>query len=94
MPSGRGRSPIWRRRPLGGITGGIYPTSAPGEVRHLLQYGGAALIVVEDQEHLQDARGARCDFRNLRRCRLEEFPPADTGITSIEHYAQETDPQY
>src|SRR5882724_13066691 len=37
---------------LGAITYGIYPTSAPGEVRHLLQHGGAALIVVEDQEHL------------------------------------------
>jgi long-chain acyl-CoA synthetase len=37
---------------LGSITYGIYPTSAPGEVRHLLQHGGAALIVVEDQEHL------------------------------------------
>src|SRR5881296_3306394 len=38
---------------LGAITYGIYPTSAPGEARHLLQYGGAALIVVEDQEHLE-----------------------------------------
>jgi long-chain acyl-CoA synthetase len=37
---------------LGAITYGIYPTSAPGEVRHLLQHGGAALIVAEDQEHL------------------------------------------
>ena len=37
---------------LGAITYGIYPTSAPGEVRHLLQHGGASLIVVEDQEHL------------------------------------------
>src|SRR5262245_16269150 len=37
---------------LGAITYGIYPTSAPGEVRHLLQHGAAALIVVEDQEHL------------------------------------------
>jgi long-chain acyl-CoA synthetase len=37
---------------LGAITFGVYPTSAPGEVRHLLQHGGASLIVVEDQEHL------------------------------------------
>jgi long-chain acyl-CoA synthetase len=37
---------------LGAITFGIYPTSAPGEVRHLLQHGGASLIVVGDQEHL------------------------------------------
>ena len=40
---------------LGAITYGIYPTSAPGEVRHLLQHGGASLIVVEDQEHLDKA---------------------------------------
>src|SRR5438034_6917425 len=37
---------------LGAITYGIYPTSAAGEVRHLLQHGGASLIVAEDQEHL------------------------------------------
>src|SRR5437867_5757033 len=37
---------------LGAITYGIYPTSAPGEVRHLLQHGGASLIVAEDQGHL------------------------------------------
>ena len=37
---------------LGAITYGIYPTNAPGEVRHLIQHGGASLIVVEDQEHL------------------------------------------
>src|SRR5437879_3563665 len=40
---------------LGAITYGIYPTSAPGEVRHLLQHGGASLIVAEDQEHLDKA---------------------------------------
>ena len=37
---------------LGAISYGIYPTSAPGEVRHLLQHGGASLILAEDQEHL------------------------------------------
>jgi long-chain acyl-CoA synthetase len=37
---------------VGAITYGIYPTSAPGEVRHLLQHGGASLILAEDQEHL------------------------------------------
>src|SRR5882724_10106018 len=37
---------------LGAITYGMYPTSAPGEVRRLLQHGGASLIVAEDQEHL------------------------------------------
>jgi long-chain acyl-CoA synthetase len=37
---------------LGAVTYGIYPTSAPAEVRYLLQHGGARVVVVEDQEHL------------------------------------------
>ena len=37
---------------LRGVSYGIYPTSAPGEVRYLLQHGGAGLVVAEDQEHL------------------------------------------
>ena len=37
---------------LGAVTYGIYPTSSPGEVRFLLQHGGARIVVVEDQEHL------------------------------------------
>jgi long-chain acyl-CoA synthetase len=37
---------------LGAVTYGIYPTSSPGEVRYLLQHGGARMVVVEDQEHL------------------------------------------
>jgi long-chain acyl-CoA synthetase len=37
---------------LGAVTYGIYPTSAPGEVRYLLEHGGAGVVIVEDQEHL------------------------------------------
>jgi len=37
---------------LGAVTYGIYPTSAPGEIRYLLQHGGAVLVIAEDQEHL------------------------------------------
>jgi long-chain acyl-CoA synthetase len=37
---------------LGAISYGVYPTSSPSEVRHLLQHGGATVVVVEDQEHL------------------------------------------
>lgn len=37
---------------LGAVTYGIYPTSAPAEVRYLLDHGGARVAVVEDQEHL------------------------------------------
>jgi long-chain acyl-CoA synthetase len=37
---------------LGAVTYGIYPTSAPAEVRFLLEHGAARVVVVEDQEHL------------------------------------------
>ena len=37
---------------LGAITYGIYPTSSPSEVRYLLQHGGARVVVLETQEHL------------------------------------------
>ena len=37
---------------LGAISYGVYPTSAPAEVRYLLQHGGAVAVIVETQEHL------------------------------------------
>jgi long-chain acyl-CoA synthetase len=37
---------------LGAVSYGIYPTSAPGEVRYLLEHGGACAVIVEHQEHL------------------------------------------
>jgi long-chain acyl-CoA synthetase len=37
---------------LGAVSYGIYPTSAAAEVRYLLDHGGARVVVVEDQEHL------------------------------------------
>ncbi|HEY7519664.1 MAG TPA: long-chain fatty acid--CoA ligase [Methylomirabilota bacterium] len=37
---------------LGAVTYGVYPTSAPAEVRYLLDHGGARVVIVEDQEHL------------------------------------------
>src|SRR5919108_4023048 len=37
---------------LGAVTYGIYPTSAAAEVRYLLDHGGARVVIVEDQEHL------------------------------------------
>jgi len=51
---------------LGAITYGIYPTSAPGEVRHLLQHGGASLIVAEDQEHLDKTLEVLDECPNVR----------------------------
>ncbi len=37
---------------LGAVSYGIYPTSAPGEVRYLLEHGGARVVIAEDQEHV------------------------------------------
>src|SRR5215470_13327678 len=51
---------------LGGITYGIYPTSAPGEVRHLLEHGGASLLVAEDQEHLDKTLEVLDQCPNIR----------------------------
>src|SRR2546426_7411955 len=51
---------------LGAISYGIYPTSAPGEVRHLLQHGGASLIIAEDQEHLDKTLEVLDECPNVR----------------------------
>src|SRR5207247_7703104 len=42
------------------------PTSAPGEVRHLLQHGGASLIIAEDQEHLDKTLEVLDECPNVR----------------------------
>jgi long-chain acyl-CoA synthetase len=36
----------------GGISVGIYPTNAPGEVAYQLEDSGASIFIAEDQEHL------------------------------------------
>src|SRR2546425_6399538 len=78
---------------LGAVTYGIYPTSAPGEVRYLLEHGGARVVVVEDQEHLDktlavldDCPGVRgvvvIDTRALfmyRRARADRFPDVEAA---------------
>src|SRR5215470_6390045 len=51
---------------LGAVTYGIYPTSAPGEVRSLLQHGGARVVVVEDQEHLDKTLAVLDDCPDVR----------------------------
>lgn len=37
---------------IGAITYGIYATSAPSQVRYVLQDGGASVVIAEDQEHV------------------------------------------
>ena len=51
---------------LGAITYGIYPTSASGEIRYLLQHGGAVLVVAEDQEHLDKILAVLGDCPRVR----------------------------
>ena len=51
---------------LGAVTYGIYPTSAPTEIRYLLQHGGAALVVAEDQEHLDKTLAVLADCPGVR----------------------------
>src|SRR5213594_1080436 len=65
-PCPEGASADLAAQALGAITYGIYPTSAPGEVRHLLQHGGASLIVAEDQEHLDKTLEVLDECPNVR----------------------------
>lgn len=51
---------------LGAITYGIYPTSAPAEVRYLLQHGGAVAVIVETQEHLDRVLAVLDDCPDVR----------------------------
>ena len=51
---------------LGAVTYGIYPTSAPGEVRYLLEHGGARVVIVEDQEHLDKTLAVLDDAPGVR----------------------------
>src|SRR6059036_1283360 len=51
---------------LGAATYGIYPTSASAEVRYLLQHGEAALVVAEDQEHLDKTLAVLGDCPGVR----------------------------
>src|SRR5262245_12416900 len=51
---------------LGAVTYGIYPTSAPGEIRYLLQHGGAVVVVAEDQEHLDKTLAVLEDCPGVR----------------------------
>ena len=51
---------------LGAVSYGIYPTSAPGEMRYLLRHGGARVVVVEDQEHLDKTLAVVDDCPDVR----------------------------
>src|SRR4029079_15435745 len=51
---------------LGAITYGIYPTSAPAEVRYLVQHGGAVAVIVETQEHLDKVLAVLDDCPDVR----------------------------
>ncbi|MBM3599683.1 MAG: long-chain fatty acid--CoA ligase [Alphaproteobacteria bacterium] len=42
---------------LGGITVGVYPTSAPVEVEHVVKDSGASIFIAETQEHLDKLLG-------------------------------------
>ena len=37
---------------IGGVSFGLYPTSSPNEFEFTLRHGGASVLIVEDQEHV------------------------------------------
>ena len=50
----------------GAVSTGIYPTSAPPEVRYQIQDSGATVAIVEDQEHLDKVLAVRDELPALR----------------------------
>jgi long-chain acyl-CoA synthetase len=51
----------------GGVTNGIYPTDAAGQVHYLCEDSGTALLFVEDEEQLDKALEVRARLPKLRR---------------------------
>lgn len=51
----------------GGVTVGVYPTSAPVEIRHVVADSGATMFVAETQEHLDKLLQVIDDLPALRR---------------------------
>ncbi|HEX6911087.1 MAG TPA: AMP-binding protein, partial [Longimicrobium sp.] len=50
----------------GGVSVGVYPTSAPGQVRQVLADCGAAFVVVDSAAQLAKVRQVRHDLPGLR----------------------------
>ena len=66
-----GSNPVWPIADLGvlaaaGISVGIYPTSAPGQVRQVLADCGASIIVVDSIDQLAKVEAVRADLPSLR----------------------------
>ncbi len=51
----------------GGVTNGIYPTDAAGQVHYLCEDSGSAMLFVEDEEQLDKALEVRARLPKLRR---------------------------
>ncbi|HEX6036751.1 AMP-dependent synthetase/ligase [Longimicrobium sp.] len=64
----------------GGVSVGIYPTSAPGQVRQVLEDCGAAFVVVDTAAQLAKVRAVRHDLSGLRTVVATE---ADGGMDVI-----------
>jgi long-chain acyl-CoA synthetase len=63
--------PVWAytdlgAQAIGAVTYGIYATSAPSQVRYLLEDGGARVVVAEDQEHVDKLLAVADDVPTLR----------------------------
>ena len=66
-----GTSTVWPVADLGvllasGVSAGIYPTSAPAQVRQIVADCGAAVLVVDDAEQLAKVLAVRSELPRLR----------------------------
>ncbi|MFO0315601.1 MAG: hypothetical protein ACK51R_00630, partial [Hyphomonadaceae bacterium] len=61
-----------------GLVGnGVYPTSSPGQVRHILADSGARVLFVENQEQLEKA----LDDDQVEFVTDDALPDADPDLT-------------
>lgn len=65
----------------GGIGVGLYPTSAPGQVRQVLRDAGAVLLVVDTPEQLAKAESIRSELPELRTIVCQDL--CETGVRKV-----------
>ena len=75
-----GNGPLWPVADLGiqmagGVSVGIYPTSAPAQLRQVLADSGAVAVMVDRHEQMEKVRAVRAELPGLRTVVSEQAAP-------------------
>jgi long-chain acyl-CoA synthetase len=70
----------------GGVGVGIYPTSAPGQIRQIVEDCGAGVLVVDTPERLAVVTQIRAELPRLRMVVCHSLRPARTGTVGWEEW--------